>query len=142
MAGRLIKDYTGGMKLDASVWESGLYKFRQTTQDQAQSLMEEGARELEQYMKNNAPWRDRTGLARSSLSAEISTKNDRHGKTLFTITLESPVVYGEALEKGTSHSRPYPIVEPTIRLKAPQVINRLDGLLNRGSEYAGLIRGL
>lgn len=132
MARELIKDYTGGIKLDTYVWESGLYKFREETQKLARFFMEDGRVELEQYMKQNAPWRDRTGLARASLSASIDTKNDRHGHTRFTIALESPVVYGEALEKGTSHSRPYPIIEPTLRLRAPVVINRLDGLLNRG----------
>lgn len=132
MANRLVKDYTGGIKLDTYVWESGLYKYREKTQSMAKLLMEDGRVELEQYMKQNAPWRDRTGLARSSLTAKLTTTNDRHGHTRFTIELESPVVYGEALEKGTSHSRPYPIIEPTLRLRAPLVINRLDGLLNRG----------
>lgn len=140
MAGTLIKDYTGGFRLDTSMVESGLYKFRDDVQAMAKFFMTDGAAELENYMKKEAPWRDRTGLARSSLSAKVVTKNDRHGHTFFTISLESPVVYGEALEKGTYHSRPYPIIEPTMRLRVPLVMNRLDGLLNRGTtDVAGMV---
>lgn len=138
--GHLIKDYTGGFQLDVSMWESGLYKFRQMTQDEAMNLMEDGAKELEKYMKDNAPWRNRTWNARNSLYAEVTTKNDSRGHTLISIELGSPVVYGAALEEGTSHSRPYPIIEPTLRLRAPLVMNRLHGLLDRGSELSGLVR--
>lgn len=137
--GQLKKDYDTGFTLDTSMLVSGLYKFRDRTQEMAKFLMEDGAVELERYMKEEAPWRNRTWKARTSLYAEVKTKNDSHGHTVITIELGSPVAYGGALEKGTSHSRPYPIIEPTVRLRVPIVMNRLQGLLDRGHDNLGTI---
>lgn len=129
MAGGQISDGSG-VSMDIEDVESGLYKFREATQEAVREYLEEKCSELEEYMRQNRPWTDRTGLARRSLSAEVQERNVAGGNTSFRIKLESPVEYGSFLEFGVrGHSRPYPIIEPTLRLKAPEVVNGLKGML-------------
>lgn len=82
------------------------------------------ARELEDYMKSHHPWRNRTGAAERGLSAKLSSSRMKYVQT---IQLSHGVPYGVYLEY--SMGRRFAIIEPTIRLKAPEIVNDLKGKL-------------
>ena len=86
--------------------------------------MVQKAEDLERYMKANRPWRDRTGAARAGLSAKVTSSRMNYVQT---IELTHGVPYGVYLEY--SMGRRYAILEPTIRLKGPDIINDLQGKL-------------
>jgi hypothetical protein len=80
---------------------------------------------LEQYMKDNAPWTDRTGDARRGLAAQRVSQGLSN-----TIVLYHQVSYGIYLE--TRWDGKYAIIQPTIEAMGPDVMNRLEGILDRG----------
>lgn len=71
----------------------GLTWFRDAVNSGVQHVVEDVAKEAEAYMKANAPWEDRTTLARSTLSATAY-----HNKTVSGILLAHGVDYGRWLE--------------------------------------------
>lgn len=77
--------------------------------------------EAEAYMKNNAPWQDRTGNARNGLKAQtvVSTNG-------VAILLFHQVPYGPYLELRWSGR--YQIINPTIEVYAPILIQRVADL--------------
>lgn len=76
--------------------------------------------DLEIYMKANHPWKNRTGAAEAGLSARlISSPSDY----VQTIGLSHGVPYGIYLEN--SMERRFAIIEPTIRIKGPDIVNGL-----------------
>lgn len=114
---------------------SGLYKYANFTRARCRKYLKEECEELESYMKQNAPWNDRTGNARRGLKATYSEED--HGElTLLTIELShsDDVPYGKYLEYGftTPSGRflQFPIVEPTARLKGAEVLRGMRGILN------------
>lgn len=82
------------------------------------------AEDLERYMKANRPWQDRTGAAREGLSARLVSSKFNSEQT---IELSHGVYYGVYLEYGME--RRFAILEPTMRLKGPDIINDLRGRL-------------
>jgi hypothetical protein len=82
------------------------------------------APEVENYMKNEAPWHDITGNARNGLSARAFREVD-----LIGIELSHSVAYGIYLE--TRFSGRYAIIEPTIDHMGPIVMRQFDRLLER-----------
>lgn len=89
-----------------------------------ESYMVQKAEELEMYMKANHPWKNRTGAAEAGLSARVQSSNLNYVQT---ITLEHGVPYGKYLEY--SMERRFAIIEPTIRLKGPEIVGDLQGKL-------------
>lgn len=83
------------------------------------------AEDLERYMKANHPWKNRTGAAEAGLSAKVVSSRINFVQT---ITLAHGVPYGVYLEN--SMERRFAIIEPTIRLKGPEIINDLQGKLH------------
>lgn len=81
---------------------------------------------VEAYMKQNAPWTDRTSNARNGLFAQAV----KLGKD-FAIILAHSVTYGIFLEKGTRYMRARPIIVPAMELYAPKVMRTLSKILNR-----------
>lgn len=82
------------------------------------------AKNLESFAKRNAPWTDRTGMARKSLNAEASkTKNGER------ITLAHGVDYGICLE--LKNEKRCAIIKPTIELKGQEVLKGYSNLLNK-----------
>lgn len=77
----------------------------------------------ESEMKNGAPWTDRTGAARSGLSAQASSDGDEH-----TLTLFHQVPYGIYLELANSGT--YAIIMPTVESIGPRIMEDMNGLLN------------
>lgn len=82
------------------------------------------AKDLEQYMKSNHPWKNRTGAAEAGLSAKVSSSKLNYVQT---IDLKHGVPYGVYLEH--SMERRFAIIEPTIRLKGPEIVGDLRGKL-------------
>lgn len=82
------------------------------------------APEVENFMKNNAPWQDQTGNARNGLTARAYREGDEVG-----IVLSHSVFYGIYLE--TRFSGRYAIIQPTIDEMGPRVMRRYERLLDR-----------
>jgi hypothetical protein len=82
------------------------------------------APEVENYMKNEAPWNDQTGNARAGLNARAFKEGDSIG-----IDLAHSVFYGIFLE--TKFSGRDAIIQPTIEHMGPIIMARFERLLER-----------
>lgn len=80
---------------------------------------------LEAQMKRERPWTDRTGMAKATLRSVVS----RPSQTMVRITLAHGVDYGIWLE--LAHEKNWAIVGPTIDKEAPNVLEGLQGLLEK-----------
>lgn len=90
----------------------------------ARVTAERSAPDVENYMKDNAPWTDRTGNARNGLTARAFDEGDSVGIDLF-----HSVEYGIYLEARWSGR--YAIIQPTIDVMGPVVMRRYNRLLER-----------
>lgn len=75
------------------------------------------------WMKQNAPWTDRTGAARSGLMAIPYS-----GKSFEEIVLAYSVYYGIWLE--VAHDRQYSVILPAMRVMGEGLINDLQQLID------------
>jgi hypothetical protein len=82
------------------------------------------ATEVQDYMKQHAPWTDRTGQARRSLNTSVGRTN-----TGYRITLAHGVDYGIWLE--LAHEKRFAIIEPTIQSKGQQVIKSFENFMSK-----------
>lgn len=83
------------------------------------AFMKRIAKELEQYMKANHPWQNRTGNAERGLKAQVTQSAKRY---VTTIELSHSVYYGIYLEKGFEER--YAIIQPTIKTKGSEIMRR------------------
>lgn len=83
--------------------------------------MQKEAKDLEKYMKANAPWQDRTGDARENLNTKVEQKGQK-----ITIILSNPMYYGYYLEQRMG--KRFAIIDPTIKAKSGEVMESLRGL--------------
>lgn len=81
------------------------------------------AMELESYMKNNRPWTDRTGMAKTTLNARVSQPSSNKVR----IILAHGVSYGMWLE--LAHGGKYNIIKRTIDTEGPKVLKSFTGLM-------------
>lgn len=79
---------------------------------------------LESYMKDKRPWRDRTGEAKRRLKSSVTRPNQYRVR----IILSQGVDYGIWLE--LANEKKYAIIQPTLKLQAPKVIEGLNNMLN------------
>lgn len=79
---------------------------------------------VENYMKNNAPWTDRTSNARNGLAARAYSDGSDVG-----IILYHQVPYGIWLE--VKYGGRDAIIQPTIDAMGPEVMSRFNRLLER-----------
>jgi hypothetical protein len=82
--------------------------------------------ELLSYMKDNAPWTDRTTDARNGLSSNANIT----GKGAVTLSAFHTVFYGPFLELGTRFMSPYPIIRPALEAhygKTRQIMDDIAG---------------
>lgn len=86
--------------------------------------LETEALNLEGYAKQKAPWADRTGRARQSLNASVSTIPNG-----YRITLAHGVDYGLWLE--LSHEKRYAIVMPAIETQGPKIMRSFENFMSR-----------
>lgn len=111
------------------VWTSdslthGLRWFKANVEDQLSGELDTFADEVEAYMKEEAPWEDRTGDARDGLSATRYQNGDVQG-----LLLAHGVEYGVFLEFKFGGRDA--IIIPTLEIMGPEMMNRTRGLLNR-----------
>lgn len=86
--------------------------------------------QIENHAKINAPWTDQTTNARNGLIA-------RSGKTAneYWIVLAHQVPYGIYLE--TRWAGKYAIIQPTLEVYGPKIMNTLEGILDRYENLHG-----
>ena len=77
---------------------------------------ETSATQLEAYAKQNAPWRDITGISRQTISHDV--KSDRYKQTI--ILRGGVSAHFPYLELG--FERRYAIIEPTMIKLAPGIV--------------------
>lgn len=112
------------IKFDIGKLADGISSFDKKFQTALMMYADTKSVELKSYMKKNRPWTDRTGQAKRMLDTEAQ-------KTITgaKIALSHGVDYGIWLE--LAHEKRFAIIEPTIRLKGPEVINGLSGLMSK-----------
>lgn len=103
---------------------SGLNTFETRAEASMSMYVDTAALTLQSYMRENAPWMDRTGHARQRLTATAS----RVAKG-YKITLAQGVDYGIFLE--LAHEKRFAIIQPTITAKGPEVMAGFTNLLGR-----------
>lgn len=85
-----------------------------------QDVMREFAPQIEAWMKQNAPWTDRTGAARRGLNAEYRAIV---GYTVAQLIVGHNVPYGPELE--FDYSGRYSVIGPAIDFFAPKVLTAI-----------------
>lgn len=113
-----------GMILDAESLILGFSTINQTAA--VRMYAETQAQNLISYSKNNRPWTDRTGDARKRLNAYVTTIPNGNG---YRINLAHGVDYGVYLELAME--KRFAILEPTVRLKGPEVVRGMTNLFDR-----------
>lgn len=111
-----------GIRIDVSGIESGLQALMNPTAIRVYA--ETQAKNLEGEAKQNRPWTDRTGDARKRLTGYV-TEIPRG----YRINLAHGVDYGIWLELAME--KRYAILEPTIRLRGPEVVRGMRDLFSR-----------
>lgn len=87
-------------------------------------LLQYYAPEIENWMKDNAPWTDRTGAARNGLAARFYTDRDGRG-----IIMYHQVPYGIWLE--VRFSGRYGIIVPALEEWGPRVMEGTRNMLSQ-----------
>lgn len=95
-----------------------IFRYGQKIQKDTQDAMENLAKEMEAYAKQNAPWQDDSTDARSGLKAKAI-----HGPDNTTIFLGHTMPYGIWLEVRWGGK--FAIIVPTLRQFAPRVLGRI-----------------
>lgn len=111
------------MKFDGSGLIDGLSKLEVLSDNAVRIYAETVAKDFEGHAKENRTWTDRTGDARKGLTGYV--KKTFSGYRIF---LAHTVDYGLWLE--LAHEKKNAIIEPTIRLKSPEVMKGFKGLLD------------
>lgn len=97
----------------------GIAAYGVAIQDHVEEVLEQMAREMEEYAQSNAPWANRTGQARSGLKAEVDTSGFNGASIVLMHTAE----YGVWLEIRWNGR--YAIIMPTIEEFGPRVMQAL-----------------
>ena len=105
--------------LDTEDVEKGLSNIENRMNAAIKIYCDTAAKTMETYAKQNRPWTDRTGAARQRLVGSHETLNEHTER----ITIAHGVDYGLWLE--LAKEKKYAILEPTIRLEGPKVIQGL-----------------
>lgn len=120
------------VKIDIQEVVSGFYQFANFTRSAIQRYLSKQCYELENYMKSNHLWKNRTGNAEAGLYAdyyEEGISGNEYIPVTLGITLGHGVFYGEFLEMAMEQN--YAILEPTVMLKGPDVVRGMQGLIDR-----------
>lgn len=84
--------------------------------------------EIEQWMKQNAPWQDRTGQARATLKAEVIDVTGRAAIILLQHGTDYGGLYLETMQAGR-----FAIISPALDYFAPRLMRDLQIELAGGS---------
>lgn len=106
--------------------QHNLEKFQTKFKAAALAIADQQGQELEQYMKANRPWTDRTGNAKARL--HHTTQADWGAEKIYII-LAHGVFYGVYLE--FSMEKRFAIIYPTINTQGPRVVNAFNGAMQR-----------
>lgn len=115
-----------GLKFDMSGLEAGLQKTQNRAVLAVLAYGETSAIKLQNHAQSKAPWTDRTGMARRQLRGYVK---DQTYRSVVRVCLAHGVDYGIWLE--LANEMRYAIVHPTIQLKAQEVFQGLERLLER-----------
>lgn len=83
--------------------------------------------EITDYMKENAPWTDRTGAARDSLYSVV--QHEVRQAVSILLSHGSLIPYGVYLE--LSHGGRYAIIAPSVDWWGPRVFHEVQAMINR-----------
>lgn len=97
----------------------GMAAFPLVVDELLENQLEGFAEEIEEYMRSNAPWEDRSGEAREGLTAEY----DSTGLFQHSIILYHTVEYGIWLEIRWNGR--YAIIQPTVEHFGPEIMSKL-----------------
>lgn len=114
-----------GFRFDSQQLRDGMAAQERKTLEAAMAYSKTAALELQNYAKVNAPWTDRTSMARTTLSADAEQKTS----TVIQIWLAHGVEYGIWLE--LANNKKYAIIQPTIDLKSQSIFNGFEHLMER-----------
>lgn len=106
--------------------EKNLASFSQKYKAAVLSIVEDYGQDLEDYMKSNRPWTDRTGAAKARLSHSVQ---GLWSQEKVRITLSHGVYYGVYLE--FSMEKRFAIIYPTIVKKGPEVVSSFQSTMSR-----------
>jgi hypothetical protein len=100
-------------------------KYTQAVFQSGRNIAYDRAEDMENWAKENAPWKDRTGDARERLHATVEETGP-----IGTIVLSHGVDYGIWLE--VKNAGAYAIIAPAIDYWAPIVMRDLQRMMNLG----------
>ncbi len=115
-----------GFRITSDTLTPGLRKFPDKLHDAIGKLVDYEAIRAQGYMRENAPWTDRTGNARAGLFA-----TPEHFEGGHAIDLYHSVPYGIWLE--VRFEGRFAIILPTIEAKGPELMEAARSLLGRMS---------
>lgn len=113
------------LELDVTAIEQALLEFAKRSEEAITELCEDGALVMENYAKAHRPWTDRTGQARQRLKGTV----EHPERDQWQIVLSHGVDYGIWLEYA--HERKYAIIDPTIKMNTPEVMEAFEGLVSK-----------
>ena len=116
-------------KWQVNTLEAGIGKFYFKTREVMENRATQFADELVAYAKQNAPWTDRTGSARSGLEAQVNADDSE-----LVVSLFHTVDYGKWLEIRWNGR--YAIIIPTIEKKGSELLARWKGMLEDITYYS------
>lgn len=113
---------SNGFSINANSLVSGLSNLDNIMKLRVSAYAHTVSKDLEGYAKSHRPWTDRTGHARQRLTGYVQETS-----TGFRIIIAHGVDYGIWLE--LAKEKKYAILEPTVRLKGPDIIRGMKELL-------------
>lgn len=116
-----------GFSFDSSSLEAGLNAFMGRSEAAIRMYAETAALKLQNYMREEAKWTDRTGAARQRLTGTVTKVTAG-----YKITLAHGVNYGMWLE--LAHEKRFAIIQPTILVKSGEIMEGFEHLLERMSK--------
>lgn len=114
----------GGIYWDTSEIDRGLRGLMPSVDDAMSALMKYESHKVEGYMRQNAPWSDRTTNARNGLFARAFSSDHSHA-----IVCYHTMPYGIWLEVRWSGR--YAIINPTIQAEGRRIMGDIRELLSR-----------
>lgn len=115
------------VKQDASVWMKGTRRYTAHVRNTVGEVLNEREADITQWMKENAPWRDRTGRARASLHAVVTPAL---GAYIMSVMYGDGIYYRLYLEYAQGGR--FAIVAPTVDYWAPILIRDIAERLRNG----------
>lgn len=114
---------TASFSMDLTALKNGIKDLDKKGKRAIADQMQKDTKTIEDYMKVNAPWQNRTWAARKNLKAEFSQETSK-----MVITLSQNVPYGKYLELYMG--KRFAIIYPTIKIKGPEVMKNLRGVFD------------